>query len=120
MPKSIMFVQHTPNSELAKCLRKVVNDLRPWTNIGIKIVERAGERIEDILHKSDPWEKKDCGRKDCAPCISSSESDKLPYKNFTKRSVVYRTWCETCRVGIGNDENKEDKLWLSWAKLSLS
>ena len=116
MPKSVLFVQHTINSGLAKELRKVVNELKPWTNIGIKVVERSGERIQDILHKSDPWESRDCGREDCAPCLSSSKSEKLPYKNCTKRSVVYKTWCETCRAGKVVKEKMIQKIVKPWRK----
>ena len=88
IPKAVLFVQHTPESELAKEIRKVLNELRPWTNISIKVVERAGERVQDILHKSDPWENRDCGRKECPTCITSSENDKIPFRSCTKRSVI--------------------------------
>ena len=98
MPKAVLFVQHTPDSELAKEVRRVLTELKPWTNIGIKGVERAGERVEDILHKSDPWDNRDCGRKECAPCTTSRENDKIPFKNCTKRSIIYETWCKTCRL----------------------
>ena len=72
--------------------------MKPWTNIGVKVVERAGQRIEDILHKSDPWEKRDCERENCALCITSVENEKIPFANCTKRSVIYMTWCESCRL----------------------
>ena len=75
------FLQHTPDSGLAKILRKVLNELKPWTNIGVKVVERAGERIQDILHKSDPWENRDCERENCALCTTSVENEKIPFKN---------------------------------------
>ena len=45
MPKSILFVQHTPDSVLAKEMRKLINELKPWTKIGIKVVERAEGEI---------------------------------------------------------------------------
>ena len=52
MPKAVLFVQNTPESTLAKNLRKMLQELKPWTQIGIKVVERSGDRLEDILHKS--------------------------------------------------------------------
>ena len=97
MPKSILFVQHTPDSGLAKELRKMIQDLKPWTRISIKVVERAGERLEDILHKSNPWEGIDCGRDDCLLCLSSSKEERKSGIDCTKRNVVYETWCQTCR-----------------------
>ena len=54
IPKAVLFVQHAPDSGLAMAMRKMFMELKPWTNISIKVVERAGERIQDILHKSDP------------------------------------------------------------------
>ena len=41
-PKSVLFVQHTLNSGLANAIRKIILDLRPWTGINIKVVERFG------------------------------------------------------------------------------
>ena len=61
----------------------------------MKIVECAGDKIVDFLHKSNPWEDYDCDRKECYTCKTSVECE-LPFKNCTKRSVIYNTWCETC------------------------
>ena len=71
--------------------------MKPWTGIGLKIVERSGDKLEDLLHKSDPWEDQDCLRSDCITCKTSAESDKIPYKNCKKRSIIYETWCKTCQ-----------------------
>ena len=65
--------------------------------MGIKIVERAGERLVDMLHKSNPWDESDCGRKDCLPCESAAKDDDIVRKNCTQRSVIYKTWCEICK-----------------------
>ena len=79
MPKSVLFVQNTLESALAKKLKRMILELKPWTRINIKVVERSGERLEDILHRSDPWEKRDCERKDCMPCYSFSKDENLGY-----------------------------------------
>ena len=89
------------------------------SNISVKVVERAGERIQDILHKSDPWEDRDCEREDCVACKTASENDKVKLKNCTKRSVIYMTWCQSCRENklqsseaggvIEKIENRENK-----------
>ena len=88
-----MFVQSTVNCELATEIRKVIQTLKPWTGIGIKVVKRADDKPEDILHKSNPWENSNCDRETCYACKTSFESEKLPYKNCKKRSVVYQAWC---------------------------
>ena len=72
--QAVLFVQYTDNGELASRIRDVVQQLRPWTGINIKIVERVGQKLEDVLHKSNPWENLDCNRKDCFSCLSSASS----------------------------------------------
>ena len=59
----------------------------------IKVVERAGEKIVDALHKSNPWEEVICGREDCLFCYGSNE--KMIGK-CKKRGVVYETLCMLC------------------------
>ena len=104
-PKAVLFVQHTVNSDLANAIRKVILDLRPWTGINIKVVERVGDKLEDLLHRSDPWGNSDCGRLDCFSCESSAKNDDQPYKNCHKRSVVYESWCQTCLTEYKNAQN---------------
>ena len=61
-------------------------------------MERAGDKIQDLLHKSNPWEDQDCLRKSCPTCSTSLKSDKCEFKSCSKRSVVYETWCQTCVI----------------------
>ena len=51
-----MYVPYTHGSQLLKEIRKVVDDLKPYTNINLKIVERSGRKLVDSLHRSNPWE----------------------------------------------------------------
>ena len=91
-PKAVLFVQSTPNSELAHDIRKVIQDLKPWTGINIKVVERAGDKLQDLLHRSNPWDNIDCKREDCFLCNSACSDDKFIPKDCHKRSAVYETW----------------------------
>ena len=95
-PKAVLFVQNTPNGELASDIKKIIADLRPWTGLNVKVVERGGTKIQDLLCKSNPWDNSDCSRIDCFTCSSSARSDKPNYKSCYRRSVVYETWCNTC------------------------
>ena len=91
-------------------MRKIINYLKPWTAIGLKVVERAGEQLQEILCKSNPWENESCKRENCFTCDSSTGSDENKFKNCRQRSVVYQTWCNTCYVGTtgkGDSSNKE-------------
>ena len=98
LPKAVIFVPSTENSQLAKEIRSVITQLKPWTGISLKVVERAGQKLEEILHRSDPWENYDCGREECNPCKSAYKSEKPRFGNCKRRSVIYRVWCNTCKV----------------------
>ena len=108
--QSVIFIQHTPNSELAKRIRDKLKELEKVGNIKIKIVERTGDKLSDILHKSDSWSDEDCGRVDCLVCASAGEKDVKG--KCKKRNVIYETYCETCEMEDGEQiegENKEKK-----------
>ena len=90
-PKAVIFVPNTDNSELASEVRDMIQKLRPWTSINLKVVERAGDKIADILCKSNPWDSVDCKRKDCFTCESTVGTEKLRIKNCRQRSVIYET-----------------------------
>ena len=52
----MMLIPHPKGGELAKRFRKVEEDMGHQTGFKIKIVEKTGTRIEDLLHKSNPWQ----------------------------------------------------------------
>ena len=72
----------------------------PWTGLNIKVVERAGVKLQDLLHKSNPWDNIDCGRESCFTCDSACNDDKISPKDCHKRSVVYETWCDLCKTEL--------------------
>ena len=74
--QSVIFVQHTPFSELAKRIRKKLGEREKVGKIRIKIVERTGDKLSDILCKSDAWDDEDCCREDCIVCESAGEKGK--------------------------------------------
>ena len=74
-------------------MRKLIANLKPWTGLGIKEVEKAGERIVDTLHRSNPWDDTDCRRKECLPCSGSFKKENKKFLNCTRHSVLYMTWC---------------------------
>ena len=96
--RGVFFVPHTENSELAKRIRDKLKAFEEISCIRVKLVERTGEKITEILHKSNPWEAVNCGRDDCAFCKSSNE--KLIGK-CKKRNVVYETECLICLGEMG-------------------
>ena len=92
----VMFVPYTEDGELARRLRDAENEMGKQTGIKIKIVERTGTRLVDLLPKSDPWQGEDCRRPNCILCETKMKTGKNQRQDCTKRCVVYETWCLTC------------------------
>ena len=55
---SVLFVPHTTDSNLAKKFREKEETLKEITGNKIKIVERAGVKLQEILVR-DPWKGRD-------------------------------------------------------------
>ena len=91
---SVLFVQHTHKSELAKRLREKLESLEKLGSLKFKVVEKTGNKLEDVLHRSDSWSDRDCGRIDCLICKSVEEDGKRGL--CKRRNVVYEVHCITC------------------------
>ena len=102
--RGVFFVPHTENSELAKRMRCKLKAFEEISSIRVKLVERTGEKLVDIIHKSNPWEGVHCQRDDCIFCNNSNE--KLIGK-CKKRNIVYETECMLC--GREEEEREEEK-----------
>ena len=102
---AVTFIPHTAKSELAKRMRQKLESLDKLGNLKMKIVEQTGDKIVDLLHRSDPWSDKDCGREDCLLCESANENEK---KGLCKRrNIVYETYCITCKENEKRKEKEE-------------
>ena len=91
---SVLFVQHTPRSELAKRIREKLESLEKLGSLKYKVVEKAGSKLEEVLHKSDSWSNRDCERMDCLVCSTTGEEERKGL--CRRRNVVYETFCITC------------------------
>ena len=90
-PQAVLFLPYTHGSELAKRVREAIQILKPFTKINLKVVERAGRKLVETLHKSNPWENSLCERKSCLPCTSSKKEMDESVRNCKKRSIIYQT-----------------------------
>ena len=90
---SVLFVQHTPKSELAKRIREKLETLEKLGGLKFKVVEKTGRKLEEILHKSDAWSDRDCERKNCLICQSAAENERRGM--CERRNIEYET-CITC------------------------
>ena len=97
-----MFVPYTLYSEVAKELREAEEKLESMTGYRLKVVERAGAKLEDLLHTSYPWRGKDCGRELCMLCSTKEKLASL--KSYTARREVWYI-----RYGALNARREEDR-----------
>ena len=57
---SVLFVECTPGGVYAARLREAEKQLADITNNKVKIVEKAGTTMKDLLVAADPWEGGHC------------------------------------------------------------
>ena len=88
----MLFVDQTKGGKLAKELREIIKRLEGIIGFGIKVVERTGSKLKNILSNTNPWAGSTCGREECVTCSQDSE-EKPP---CTKRSLVYESICLKC------------------------
>ena len=58
--KAVMFVPYTKHCELAARLRESEETMCDMTGYKLKIVEKGGTKLVDILHKANPWAGQHC------------------------------------------------------------
>ena len=87
---TVMFCPPTPKSELANKFRDIVEKERKNGGISIKVVEKAGRKIRELLPGLKG--KKNCGREDCIIHTSGGNG------NCNKEGVVYKAQCMSCEA----------------------
>ena len=92
-----MFIPYTEHSELASRLRDNEQKMEQQTGYRIKIVERGGMKLVDILHKANHWAGQDCDREGCLLCKTKREEGLTNSQDCKKRNCIYETICLTCR-----------------------
>ena len=93
--KSVLFVPPTPGGILAKELKQREEELNRFSNERIKIVEKGGIKVENILTQKDPFEKEKCTEKLCPIC--KNESNKVNVL-CNSNNIGYRWVCHTCQA----------------------
>ena len=66
------------------------------TGYRLKIVEKGGTKLVDVLHKANPWAGEHCGRNRCLLCTTKAETGKSNSQDCRQRNIVYETTCLTC------------------------
>ena len=91
--KAVLFIPFTNGSKLGKSPREEERKLDSMTGYMIKVVERAGDKLEELLVRTDPWQGEQCGRSRCLLCETKVKTGKHLRQCCHKRSVVYAIWC---------------------------
>ena len=78
--ETVMFVEATPNEQLAKAYRKALRE----ASLKIRVVERAGKSMKKMLTKSDPFPEGKCSQNKCKMCKLDSNT------NCKGRGVAYQ------------------------------
>ena len=85
--ESVIYVPCTPNETLKKAYEEEIRN----STFKIKVIEKSGTKLKDILHRKDPFKTTNCERNDCFICTSGGKGD------CTKDNVTYKIKCtEEC------------------------
>ena len=98
--KSVLFVPPTPGGALSKELRKREEELNKNNKERIKIVEKGGIKLKDMLIKKDPFKKSKCLEKSCPMCSNSEVLEPSPEEvkiSCNTNNIGYRWLCITCQ-----------------------
>ena len=98
--KSVLFVEQTPDGELARRLREVLQRLTPVMGFSVKVVERNGGTLQSKFQQSSLWDGTHCGREQCVTCNQGAEK----LEQCTRRSALYENICGTCNTEAGSKE----------------
>ena len=89
--ESILFCPYTPFSKLKRLLQSTEDKINgKRATCRVKVVERAGPTMGDLLYNKTPWSKEHCSRQDCLPCQTKPGGCKSP-------NVTYRLKCNECQ-----------------------
>ena len=107
--KAVITIPYTVGSTLAKKIREREPMMEKITGFRMKVVERVGVKLEQLLHKSDPWSGKECERPNCILCKTKQETEKGLTKSCSRRNLVYETWCRLCEKRDEEDAVREGR-----------
>ena len=100
---AVIVVPYTKGAELAKRIRRYEMIAKEQTGWYLKVVEKAGDNLIDLLHRSNPWSGQDCQRDLCLHCQTKAKTGKYKTQDCTKRNCIYETWCMNCQ---GEEEKR--------------
>ena len=101
-----MFVDRSDGGILLERLREVEAEMAGLTGYRIKLVEKNGVKLENLLVKRDPYVGWACGRQDCTCCKAKPRRNQKD--NCNKQNVLYVARCDLCQEEAICQEDSED------------
>ena len=89
--ESVLFVAATPGSELVKNIEKRLKE----SKVPVKVAEKSGPKLAQLLVRTDPHREEVCQRKGCMVCETREEDDKGKAKCW-QEGVTYSLTCQSC------------------------
>ena len=98
---SVLFIPATPGGVLAAAMRKREAELNKNSGFRVKIIEKGGRKLKDILVNKNPFPDKPCEELYCPLCTKTAYTDP-PIKPSQIRcdtlNVGYRWTCTACKM----------------------
>ena len=98
---SVLFVTPTPGGVLASDVRKREAEINKNSQERVKVVEKGGLKIKDILCTKNPFQKSNCSQKSCPLCANSEYVVVAPGDGrypCNSNNVGYRWQCVNCEI----------------------
>ena len=87
---SVLFIPVTPKSKLKKMFEEEIKQ----SKLGIKVVEKSGRSIKNLVQKNDPFNKGKCRDENgCFVCREKNSKGKCRISN-----VTYKVTCDQCNM----------------------
>ena len=86
---TVLFVPPTPNGEIAKLIQRREQELNRYSKLAIKVVEKGGIKLKNMLIKKDPFIKPKCNT-ELGPICHETEFSVLNETRMTKVNYKLR------------------------------
>ena len=106
---SVMFIEHTPHGRLGKMFQDRKDRLGEVTGRRIKIEERTGSQLRQLLPNTNTWAGAKCPRDDCHTCNQGGEQKRK--ENCFKRNVLYEAVCGLCEDKKTEEGKRKNLRW---------
>ena len=90
-PAGVLFIKRTPGGRLVNLLRKEEEKLFPVIGHRLKLVEKCGVKLKNVLWKADPWGGIACDDLKCPICLEESDRPICKVAN-----AIYTNTCKIC------------------------